>query len=181
MNTVPRLTTKDYAILETMLDRCCGRGDPMEPLLRRKLGAALVRFREDIEADVVTLNSRVVFRVDDGAPLTRILVQGEIRALVGMTIPIGVPRGLSMLGHRAGDTVAVAKQDGSAEHLFIEAIAFQPEAAQRRVAHSHVAGRTGAPFLRLVSSSNIPVRPASIPPPAIARNGPDDDPGPSAA
>ncbi|MGO4642607.1 hypothetical protein AB4Z43_29735 [Mesorhizobium sp. 2RAF45] len=53
-----RLTTKDYTILEVMLDRRLGRDDPLVPILQRKLSAAIVTFREDIPANVVTLRGR---------------------------------------------------------------------------------------------------------------------------
>src|SRR5690554_8165532 len=59
------LTTKDFTIIEVMLERRLGRADPLAPLLRRKLSGAVVMFREDIPPTVVTLNSRVTFRVNE--------------------------------------------------------------------------------------------------------------------
>ena len=52
------LTTKDFTILEVMLDRCLGRDDPLVPILRRKLDAATVVMRDDVPASVATLSSR---------------------------------------------------------------------------------------------------------------------------
>ena len=97
-----QLTTKDFTILEAMLERQNGRDDPVVPILKRKLSSASVVFRETVHPDVVTLNSRVAFRVDDGPSITRIVVQGEPRGMVGMTLPITVPRGLTLLGMAKG-------------------------------------------------------------------------------
>ena len=58
------LTTKDFTILEVMLDRCLGRDDPLAPILKRKIEAATVMFRDDIPVDVATLSSRVTFSVN---------------------------------------------------------------------------------------------------------------------
>ena len=39
------LTTKDFTILEVMLDRCLGTGDPMRALISRKIESATVEGR----------------------------------------------------------------------------------------------------------------------------------------
>ena len=57
------LTTKDFTILEVMLDRSLGRDDPLVPILRRKLNAATVVLRDDVPPTVATLSSRVSFSV----------------------------------------------------------------------------------------------------------------------
>jgi regulator of nucleoside diphosphate kinase len=65
-----RLSTKDYTILEVMLDRHAGRDETVTAILRQKVSGALVMFRDDVPPDVVTLGSRVAYQVDDG-PRTR--------------------------------------------------------------------------------------------------------------
>lgn len=50
------LTTKDFTILEVMLELCLGKDDPRGPLLRQTVQTAQVVFRDDVSADVATLN-----------------------------------------------------------------------------------------------------------------------------
>ncbi|GLS30349.1 regulator of nucleoside diphosphate kinase [Mesorhizobium albiziae] len=173
-----QLTTKDYTILEAILTRQDSRDDPVLPILKRKLSSARVVFRETVHPDVVTLNSRVAFRVDDSPSITRIVVQGEPRGMVGMTLPITVPRGLTLLGMAKGDTALVMRPDGSHETILVEDVLFQPEAAKWPHARSARAAHTGAPFLRLVHSTDTPVPSATI---ATGIPAGDDDPGPTAA
>jgi regulator of nucleoside diphosphate kinase len=49
------LTTKDLTVLEIMLERCLGTGGLLRPLLRRKIEAATVVFREDVAPNVATI------------------------------------------------------------------------------------------------------------------------------
>ncbi len=70
-----QLTTKDLSVLEVMLDRCSSRDGPLAALIQRKLDAALVVFRDDIPPQVVTLNSRVAYRVDNGIRKGHLIVQ----------------------------------------------------------------------------------------------------------
>ena len=176
-----RLTTKDYTILEVMLERCHGRDDPMAAMLRRKLAEAVVMFREDIPSDVVTLSSRVTYRVNGAPAETRIVSHDEMRGLVGSVLPITNPRGLALLGLAEGQSATIEKPDGTTETIAVEAVAYQPEAARREAAQ--LASGTQArnkPVLRVVhDSGDIPARPART---MISIGGGGfDDPGPSAA
>jgi regulator of nucleoside diphosphate kinase len=125
------LTTKDFTILEVMLDRCLGTGDPMRALLARKIESATVVFRDDIPPDVATLSSRVTFTVDGREPDTRILSHDRMTSPIGLFLPISTPRGLALLGLAAGQTFRLAKPDGGEERIVLEAVAYQPEAAKR--------------------------------------------------
>jgi hypothetical protein len=178
-----RLTTKDYTILEVMLERCHGRDDPMTPMLRRKLAEAVVMFREDIPADVVTLSSRVTYRVNGAPSETRIVSHDEMRGLVGSVLPITNPRGLALLGLAEGQSATIERPDGTTETIAVEAVAYQPEAARReamQLAGSPARPVQNRPVLRIVhDSGDIPVRPAKT---MISIGGGGfDDPGPSAA
>jgi regulator of nucleoside diphosphate kinase len=82
-----QLTSKDYTILEVMQERRPG-GDTFSAILQRKISGAVVMFREDIPATVVTLSTRVAYRVNDGPAETRIVAHDEMRGLVGMLLPI---------------------------------------------------------------------------------------------
>lgn len=181
MKTTCQLTPKDHAILETMLERHAATGDAIAPMLRRKLAAARVVFSDEIDPDVVTLNSRVAFSVDGGMADTRIVVQGMLRGFVGLTIPISVPRGLALLGLSAGEEAVVDCADGATERLLVEEVLFQPEAARH--------GRRQRPMVPIVPPRRFPVlvysngacEPLGDGPKIRHTSANGDDPGPSAA
>jgi regulator of nucleoside diphosphate kinase len=124
------LTYNEYTILEVMLERCLGRDDSLGAILRRKLARAIVMFPDDIPPTVVTLNSRVIFRVDGNAAETRILAHDEMPGLVGLTIPLSNHRGLAMLGLSEGQSFTLQKPSGSTETITVEQVVYQPEATK---------------------------------------------------
>jgi regulator of nucleoside diphosphate kinase len=168
MSSRIQLTTKDYAILEVMLERRTARPDPLTAMLRRKLNAAEIVFRDDIRPRTVTLNSRVVFRVGDDAAETRVLIHGENAFFEDKTLSISTPRGLALLGLQEGQSARVDLGDGRFEELTVERVAHQPEDSERTAA----AGGTVAYFHR---------RAPAAPRPGFGRPPEDDDPGPAAA
>lgn len=174
------LTTKDFTILEAMLDRYLRRYDPMVGMLRRKLDKAVVVFREDIPPTVVTLNSRVMFRVNDGPAETRILAPEEERSPVGLSIPLTNRRGLAMLGLAEGQSATIDLADGAAETITVLRVVYQPEAAKREQQQLRSQARTG-PFLRVVQRSDQ-ADPRGEQRQRVLTSATDtDDPGPSAA
>lgn len=124
------LTTRDFSILQSQLERTDLFGNPILPLIRDKLSAAEVVFPEDIDPRVVTLNSRVVFRVNDGPAETRVVVHARENDLIGVTIPILIPRGLALLG-MAERQQATPDGPGQPDRIDVVEVAFQPEAARR--------------------------------------------------
>ena len=177
-----QLTTKDYTILEVMLERYHGRDATMSTILRRKVSQALVMFRDDIPPTVVTLSSRVAYRVNDGPAETRIIAHDEMRGLVGMLLPITNPRGLALLGLAEGQSMTIPKADGSVETLTVQEVIYQPEGARReRFKLTHGADPIpGRPVLRVVHRSDgLPDKSANKI--AVAFQTGFDDPGPSAA
>ncbi len=178
------LTTKDYTILEVMLERAIGRDETMRAILQRKISKATVMFREDIAPNVATMSSRVTYRVGDGPAETRIIAHDEMRGLVGTILPITNPRGLALLGLSEGQSMEIARADGGRETLTLQEVLYQPEAAQKRLetggTEAAEAPRPRGPVLRVVHrSDDLPPKPA---PKVMAQadNG-FDDPGPSAA
>ena len=85
------LTAKDYSILEVMLERRRGFGDPIVPLLERKLAEARVVLVDSVDADVATLNSRVLFRVGGQPAETRTLIQQDVRGMVVLDMVLYQP------------------------------------------------------------------------------------------
>lgn len=177
-----RLTTKDHAMLEGMLERKTASGDAILPLLRQKVADAIVVPVDQVTADIATLNSRVVFRVNGGPAETRTLVQQETRGLVGQNLLVTTLRGLSMLGMSEGQRVAVERAAGEPETILIERVVYQPEAARREAAEIAEASAPGKrPALRLVHSAVSNVQPLGETWKMRQTHHDDDDPGPSAA
>jgi regulator of nucleoside diphosphate kinase len=135
------LTSKDHAILEVILNRCLDRDDPLRAMLKMKVMDARVTLLDDIPADVVTLNSRVTFRVGDQPVDTRVLIHQEVYGIVGMTIPISAMRGLAMLGMSVGQSVTYSRTDENTETITVLAIRYQPEAARRERSRGATAQR----------------------------------------
>jgi regulator of nucleoside diphosphate kinase len=175
------LTTKDFTILEVMLDRCLGTGDPMRALLSRKIESATVVFRDDISPDVATLSSRVTFRVDGREPDTRVLSHDRMTSPIGLFLPITAPRGLALLGLTAGQAFRLGKPDGGEERILLDAVPYQPEAAKRE---KDALTRLATPAARRSALRVIPGAFSGQPVGSerqAARPDDFDDPGPSAA
>lgn len=124
------LTTKDFTILEVMLDRCSDRNGTMGTLLRRKIDEATVVFSEDIASTVATLGSRVAFRMDDGQPDSRILSHDRMASSVGLFLPITSPVGLALLGLSEGQEFVLRTAEGQ-RRILLETLLYQPETARR--------------------------------------------------
>ncbi|WP_136618475.1 MULTISPECIES: nucleoside-diphosphate kinase [Mesorhizobium] len=174
------LTTKDFAVLEIMLERRRAFADPIVPMLADKLSKADVVPIDSVEADIVTLNSRVVFRIDAGPAETRTLVQNEVRGPVGSSLSITTRRGLCMLGMAEGQTTSIEQVDGRRESILIAAVLYQPEAARRAVREKSQAEGRRPHGLTLVYSAAADWRPLGEKAGMRQTEG-DDDPGPTAA
>lgn len=182
-----QLTTKDYSTIEVMLERYEGRDETMTAILRQKIAKAVVMFPGDIPSDVVTLGSRVTFRVNDDPAQTR-NVADDGAAEADAVLSIGTPRGVALLGLAEGERVTIFNEDGSIETLAVLEVAHQPEAAARsgeRPARADTRGGvTRPPFLRVVhSSDDAPQKatPAGKPTFSSSFEDPDHDPDPTAA
>lgn len=175
VNPTPLFTPKDFSILEVMHERCLGRDDPLRPILSEKLSSAQIVFADDMPANVVTLNSRVRYHVDDNPAETRIVCHADMRGMVGLILPITHPRGLALLGLAENHVFLVERPGDVAEQITAHEVIYQPEAARRE--RSKLNGN-GVPRLRLVHSSDAPALQSAAQ--LFSFHGPDD-PGPSAA
>ncbi len=124
------LTTKDFTILEVMLDRCAEADGLMATILRRKIANATVLFQDDVPASVATLSSRVSYHADAGDPDSRILSHDRMNSPTGLYLPITSPVGLALLGLSEGQAFCLDSDEG-ARHVMLEAVLYQPEAARR--------------------------------------------------
>lgn len=172
------LTTRDFSILNLMLQRAGGRDAALAALLCRKLEAAEIVPPGAVPADVATLDSRVAFSVDGGKTETRILCTERAVSAVGLFLPVTRPRGLALLGLAEGACFGLVDREGREEIISLEKVCYQPETARRRqeddLERPSSAGTR--PVLRLIDGALARPRP-------LTRPGPDgfDDPGPSAA
>lgn len=179
------LTAKDFTILEVLLDRRINEDESFLRLLGQKLSAATVVFHEDISRQVATINSRVDFTVDGQFPDNRILVHGGEDAYPGLCLSITTLRGLALLGLTAGETIAVGRSDDRTENISLDAVSYQPEAADRRkridrqlLPEIESTADARSPVVSLASRRKAAPRHA-IEEPIDPTN--DDDPGPRAA
>lgn len=172
------LTTKDFTILETMCDHPLGRHDLLVSLIQRKIGRAVVVFREDLPGGIASINSRVTFRVNGGESDTRVLSTGQVTAPVGMFLPITTLRGLALLGLVEGQDIVLTNANGVDEQILLEKVEYQPEASRResQALGQKIVPTLQKPLLRVVSGG---ISQARRPVP-VAPDG-YDDPGPSAA
>lgn len=172
------LSTKDFTILEVMRDRCLGRDDPLEPILKRKMESATVMFRDDVPVNVATLSSRVTFSVNGRDPDTRVIAHDHMSSPIGMFLPITTARGLALLGLSEGQEFVMTDVEGNEERIKLHDVHYQPEAAKRR---KEAMQRTA------VSSQRKPtlkvVHQTFHDQPRLVQVSPDgfDDPGPSVA
>jgi regulator of nucleoside diphosphate kinase len=131
-NVPCQLVTRDFHILQSMLAERHGRNDPLEPLLREKLTAAKILLPHEVPPDVVTLYSRVRYRVGTQAPTTRVIIHDAAHEMVGATLPITHPRGLALLGLAERAAVTAPDAQGNPQPLYIDVIVYQPQAERRK-------------------------------------------------
>ncbi|ERP90936.1 hypothetical protein Q669_06680 [Labrenzia sp. C1B10] len=151
-------TNKDYATLTRMVSQCPRTNTPFVSLLRRKLAQAHVVPSSEIPVNVVTMNSRVTFQVDDHAPDTRVVIPDEADSLVGLTLPITTTTGMALLGMSEKQSMELAGLGCQSRTLTVIGVAYQPEAmggVRLDVLQGPIsARRQGRPFLHLVHSSD---------------------------
>lgn len=175
------LTTKDFTMLEVMLDRSLDPSSAFTALLRRKLDTAKVVFNDDVAADVATLSSRVSFSVHGREPDSRVLSHDRMSLPTGLFLPITALRGLAILGLREEHAISIVDDDGTETRIRLGRVLYQPEAARREKA---AIAQAATPEMRRSSLRVISGALATEPRKArigsvVAYDG--DDPGPTVA
>lgn len=124
------LTSRDYTLLEGHLARIETLQEGVYPGLRRliraKLDESRVVLSEDIDDDIATGNSRLVF-LHDGRRETRTLTHWHDQIAVGLALPVSSFLGLTLLGMREGHSAPLPRADGSRGTVTLQRIAYQPE------------------------------------------------------
>src|SRR3546814_5475679 len=94
--------------------------DPLRPRVRQKLSSVTILPPHVVPPDLVTLYSRVRYRVNQRPPTTRVMIHDAAQGVIGATLPITHPRGLALLGFAEGVTVTVPDMAGMPETISIE-------------------------------------------------------------
>lgn len=165
------VTARDFMVLEELARLWLRPEDPARRALLEMLEQCQVVPPDRVAADVVTLDSRVLFRVNGSAMEERVIVLPDAHDVPGRSLPVTAPRALAMLGLRAGSTIVSHRRDGSSERIEILSIAYQPEEAARRRSAPNISG-TGsasplvAPRSAVTAHDGYPPRDGDEPPPA---------------
>ena len=124
-------TKIDYDRLSELVRAGTGSGKDQPHLreLRQELERATVIDPQEIPADVVTMNSKVLLKdLETGDEVSYTLVYPPDANLDEDKISVLAPIGTAILGYRAGATVTWNVPAG-VRRLHIERILYQPEAA----------------------------------------------------
>ena len=106
-----------------------GRDAAAAQQLETELDRAVVVPRDELPADVVTMNSRVVFEDDTGRRRDVQLVFPWEAALERGRISILAPVGVALLGLSVGQVIDWPMPNGRTASLRIVSVLYQPEAA----------------------------------------------------
>lgn len=126
------ITKSDSDRLSRFLDKQFVGMSQVTLFLEKELGRARLVEPREISSDVVTMNSRVRFRMDsDGLSRTHALVYpGEADLLRGR-LSILTPVGVALLGLSTGQAMPWENRSGSINTLRVEQVIYQPEADAR--------------------------------------------------
>ena len=109
-----------------------GLRPPGEPgavadLLLGELERATVCPPDAVGSDVVTMNSRVVFRTAEGfGPRSAVMVYPEDYHPTGQHVSVMSPLGAAMLGIRAGERMPFTDLQGTRFSVTVEEVAYRP-------------------------------------------------------
>lgn len=123
------VTRGDLALLRSLHDHAH---------LASELEQADIVESRDVPADVVTMNSRVVFEdVGSGKRTEVTIVFPQDANVQHGKVSVLAPVGTALLGLAAGESIVWPFPDGSSRCLRVVAVTFQPEAAGQGIATGH--------------------------------------------
>ena len=126
------ITRQDRERLTTMLDEALAakhRDAASLKELAHELASAQIVDPQDVPADVVTMNSRVVVKdVENGENSEYTLVFPEQADVAQGRLSVVSPIGTAILGYSKGDTIT-SQTPGGPRQIKITDIPYQPEAA----------------------------------------------------
>lgn len=132
MSQLPNIIISNTAAkrLEELLDAVTGDNTPIADALDAEISRAEIVESKDMPGDVVTMNSKVKFKVlstKESFCLT--LVYPKDMKDNGETISILAPVGSALLGLKEGKTIEWSKPGGGTLQVQIEEVVYQPERA----------------------------------------------------
>lgn len=106
--------------------------EDVRSFLAQELDRAVVFAPEQIAPDVVTMNSRALFRRDSSEVLeSRTLVYDDA-GVIGPSVCVFTMTGAALLGLAAGNRMPYADGQGKQSILVVEKVSYQPEAHAKR-------------------------------------------------
>ncbi|WP_377082080.1 hypothetical protein [Roseomonas xinghualingensis] len=161
------ITARDFMVLEDLARFSMRPADAVTRLLIDKLERCRVLPPGTLPKGVVTLNSRVLFRVDEHPAEARVLVHPDDVMKSGWTLSAVSLRGLALLGRSAGSAVEVEQRDGSRERISILSVMHQLVVRSRQGAlPASMAPRPQDQDLTGAMDSRWPAANDDLPPPA---------------
>lgn len=133
-NTLPAIviTDRDHDRLSRFVERQSLELPHVTEFLEQELVRAHVMPSSEIPPDVVTMNSRLIFRTDvTGLSRAVTLVYPEEADLKMGKLSILTPVGVALLGLRPGQTMPWEDRTGQIKTLTLKQVLFQPEASGR--------------------------------------------------
>lgn len=121
------ISTLDMERLEALLDSLPAAQARAQEALLAELARADVVEPHDMPADVVTMNSRVRFVLDDGEEFDMSLAYPKDMDGGADKLSILTPVGNALLGLRAGESITWARPDGTPFAVTVRDVVYQPE------------------------------------------------------
>ncbi len=116
--------------IDRLLEQPAFASLPIASALNDELARAQMCAPQDMPANVVTMNSQVKFRdLTTGEVRTRTLVYPAQMTDSSTQLSVMAPVGAALIGLRTGDTIHWELPGGTATHLEVLELVWQPEAA----------------------------------------------------
>ncbi len=121
------VTQRDADRLDLLLEGLSGQNFPGKAQLQTELARASIVESEDVPADVVTMNSTVLFKAGDGKEFSLKLVYPKDSDGSPDKLSILAPVGSAILGLKEGDSISWPVHGGATVEVQIIRVTDQPE------------------------------------------------------
>ena len=121
------ITKLDADRLDSLLESLSGKDFPGKEQLQAELTRASIVDSADVPSNVVTMNSKVVFRAGDGKEFSLKLVYPRDSDGSAEKISVLAPVGSAILGLKEGDSISWPVHGGKTIDVMIIQVAEQPE------------------------------------------------------
>lgn len=126
------VTEPDYDKLIRFVERQSNAMPRIVRFLEQELDRAELVPAQEVPCDVVTMNSRLLFRMTENALSRAVtLVYPAEADLMAGRMSILTPAGVALLGLRAGQSMSWEDRVGETKTLTVQHVLFQPEASGR--------------------------------------------------